>query len=104
VQKQKSDIDYIDKIDDKYDLYSEIIDEKIIDNPTKEQIQEAMKPIEQNHLANLKNTFLSYTSFYRITAYVLLITGFFYLNNNDMLQIIPYLLGFIVVPLLALAS
>jgi len=103
-QKQSEDLDYIDKIDDPYDLYSDDVKQEIIENPTKEQIQEAMKPIKQNHFANFKNGLLSYSSFYRIGAYVFLVIGFFYLNNNKLLDVIPYLLGFLIVPIGSLLS
>jgi len=104
VQKQAEDLDYIDKIDDPYDLYSDDIKEEIIENPTKEQIKEAMKPIKQNHFANFKKGLLSYSSFYRIGAYVFLVFGFFYLNNNKLLEVVPYLLGFLIVPVGSLLS
>jgi len=104
VKKQEEDLDYIDKIDDPYDLYSDDIKEEIIENPTKEQIQEAMKPIKQNHFANFKKGLMSYSSFYRIGAYVILVIGFFYLNNNKLLEIVPYLLGFLIVPIGSLLS
>ena len=104
VSKQNDDLDYIDKIDDPYDLYSNTIEEELVLNPSKEQIQEAMKPIKQNHLSNLKKSLLTYTSFYRIGAYVALIIGFFYLNNNKLLDVIPYLLGFLIVPIGSLFS
>ena len=104
VKNQAEDLDYIDKIDDPYDLYSPEVKQEIIENPTKEQIQEAMKPIKQNHFANFKNGLLSYSSFYRIGAYAFLIIGFFYLNNNKLLDVIPYLLGFLIVPIGSLLS
>lgn len=94
----QQDIDCISNIEDRYDLYSDDIDDTLIENPTKEQIQEEMKPIKQNHIKNLKSTILSYSSFYRIFAYAILIVGFFYLNNNNLLNIIPYLIGFLIIP------
>jgi len=102
IQKQETDLDYVDKIDDPYDLYSDNINEKIIKNPNKEQIQEAMKPIKQNYFSNFRKTILSYASFYRIFAYVLLIFGFFYLNNNNFLHIYSYLFGFLIIPISSL--
>ncbi len=104
LEKQKDDLDYIDKIDDPYDLYSDDIKEEIIENPTKEQIKEAMKPIKQNYFANFKKGLISYSSFYRVGAYVFLVLGFFYLNNNKLLDVIPYLLGFLIVPIGSLLS
>jgi hypothetical protein len=102
--KNNIDFDCIDKINDPYDLYIDGINDELVINPTKEQIQKAMKPIKQNHINNLKNTLLTYTSFYRIGAYIILIIGFFYLNNNKLLEIIPYLLGFLIVPIGSLLS
>jgi len=104
IKNQNEDIDFIDKIDDPYDLYSQDINEKIIENPTKEQIQEAIKPVKQNHFANLKSSIFSFTSFYRIGSYVLLIIGFFYLNNNNLLDIYSYLFGFMILPIVSLFS
>ena len=103
-KKQFDDLDMIDKIDDPYDLYSSDINEEIIINPTKEQILEANKPIKQNYFKNFKKTFLSYASFYRLSAYIVLIVNFFYLNNNGLLSVYPYLLGFLIVPISSLSS
>ena len=95
--------DEIDKMDDKYDLYSpEAPQEEIIENPTKEEIKEAMKPIKQNHFANFKSGLGGMASLYRIFGYVGLIIGFFYLRNNDFLHIYSYILGFLIVPISAL--
>ena len=78
--------DEIDKMDDKYDLYSpEVVDIEINEAPTKEEIKEAMKPIKQNHFANFKSGFAGMASLYRIFGYVGLVIGFFYLNNNGFL-------------------
>ncbi|MGB5866983.1 MAG: hypothetical protein WBG69_03820, partial [Arcobacteraceae bacterium] len=95
--------DEVDKMDDKYDLYSpEVPQEEIIENPTKEEIKAAMKPIKQNHFANFKSGFTGMASFYRIFGYVGLVIGFFYLNNNGYLHIYSYVLGFLIVPISAL--
>ncbi len=100
--QEYNDIDTIDKIDDPYDLYSSPINEEVIENPTKEQILEARKPLKQNHLKNLKDTIFSYASFYRIMGYGLLIFGFFVLKNNNLLDIYPYLAGFLILPISSL--
>ena len=100
--KQRDALDYMDKIDDVYDLYSSDINEEVIENPTKEQILEANKPIKQNYFQNLKKTFLSFASFYRIIAYAILIISFIYLNNNNLLSVFPYLFGFLIIPLSSL--
>ncbi|MCK5294940.1 MAG: hypothetical protein KAJ49_09825 [Arcobacteraceae bacterium] len=98
------DVDLIDKMDDPYDLYSSEINEEIVENPTKEQILEANKPIKQNHFTNLKNSFLSFASFYRIGGYLALIVGFFYLVNNNIFEVVAYLTGFIIVPISVLVA
>jgi len=95
--------DEVDKMDDKYDLYSpEVPDIEVNENPTKEEIKEAMKPIKQNYFANFKSGFMGMASFYRIFGYVGLIIGFFYLNNNGYLHIYSYVLGFLIVPISSL--
>jgi len=101
-EKYNEELDYIDKIDDPYDLYSDEVCEQINENPSPQEIKEAMKPIKQNHLANLKQSILAFSSFYRILAYAILIFGFFYLNNNNILHIYSYLLGFLIVPISSL--
>ena len=98
------DTDMIEKMDDPYDLYSSDINEEIIDNPTKEQILQANKPIKQNYFANLKKSILTYASFYRIGGYLTLIVGFFYLVNNQLFDVWAYLFGFIIVPISVLIA
>ena len=96
--------DELDKMDDKYDLYSnEVIQSTITEEPTKEDIQDAMKPIKQNHFSNFKSGFSGMASLYRIFGYVGLVVGFFYLKNNGFLEVYSYIFGFIIVPLSSLA-
>jgi len=90
--------DEIDKMDDKYDLYSEEIQEANIKEPTPQEIKDAMKPIKQNHFANFKSGFSGMASFYRLFGYIFLILGFFYLNNNGFFNAIAYMIGISVVP------
>jgi len=95
--------DEVDKMDDKYDLYSpEVPEIEVNENPTKEEIKEAMKPIKQNHFANFKSGAAGMASLYRIFGYVGLVIGFFYLNNNGYLHIYSYVLGFLIVPISSL--
>jgi hypothetical protein len=95
--------DEVDKMDDKYDLYSpDVPQEEIKENPTKEEIKAAMKPIKQNHFKNFRSGFSGMASLYRITGYIGLVIGFFYLNNNGYLHIYSYVFGFIIVPISAL--
>lgn len=95
--------DEIDKMDDKYDLYSpevETIKKKEI--YSKEEIKEAMKPIKQNYFANFKSSLSGAASFYRVAGYIFLIICFFFLHNNGYLDIWSYMFGFLIVPIASL--
>ncbi|MCD4758480.1 MAG: hypothetical protein K8R39_09420 [Arcobacteraceae bacterium] len=95
--------DELDKMDDKYDLYSpevETIEQK--EQYSKEEIKEAMKPIKQNYFANFKSGFSGMASFYRLSGYIFLIICFFFLNNNGYLHIWSYMFGFLIVPVASL--
>ncbi len=99
--------DTIEKIDDPFDLYSDIkIDEKEL---TKEEVQEIFqdekkKLKNQNNIKNTIKSFGATSSIYRIIGYIALVTGFFYLKNNDLLDPVSYLIGFIIVPVATLTS
>jgi len=95
--------DELDKMDDKYDLYSpevETIEQK--EQYSKEEIKEAMKPIKQNYFANFKSGFSGMASLYRLSGYIFLIICFFFLNNNGYLHIWSYMFGFLIVPIASL--
>ncbi len=95
--------DELDKMDDKYDLYSpEVATTKEKEEYTKEEIKEAMKPIKQNYFANFKSGFSGMASLYRLSGYVFLIICFFFLNNNGYLHILSYMFGFLIVPIASL--
>ncbi len=101
--KSENERDVIDAIDDKFDLYGEINENELSDEDVKEIIKEERK--KQNIKDSLTNTMKSLssaTSIYRIMGYVLLVIGFFFLNNNQLLIPIAYLLGFLIVPIMAL--
>ncbi|MEA3553628.1 MAG: hypothetical protein U9R39_04375 [Campylobacterota bacterium] len=95
--------DELDKMDDKYDLYSPEVEQIEVKEPTAQEIKDAMKPIKQNYFANFKSGFSGMASLYRLFGYVGLIVGFFYLNNNGILHVYSYVFGFIIVPISALA-
>ena len=86
--------DTLDKIEDPFDLYSE---DNITDNKEektlKEVVIEEKKNLKKNRRSIWQTTKDSKAalSFYRLGAYGVLIFGFFYLNNNEMLDIPPYL-------------
>ena len=98
--------DSIDTIEDRFDLYGEINEKGDLSKEEIAQIiQEEKSKIKTKD--TLKNTFTSVGaagSIYRIIGYVLLVIGFFYLRNNGYLEPITYLLGFLIVPLMALIT
>ncbi len=101
--KSENERDTIDAIDDKFDLYGEINENELSDEEVKEIIKEERKKQNiKDSLTNTMKSFSSATSIYRISGYVLLVIGFFFLNNNQLLIPIAYLLGFLIVPIMAL--
>jgi len=91
--------DTLEKLEDPYDLYDE---EKIVDK------EKTLVEVVKEERANLKKSRRSVWettkdakpafSFYRLAAYVVLIFGFFYLNTNKLLLIMPYLI-FLSIPI-----
>ncbi|NPA74449.1 MAG: hypothetical protein GXO12_07025 [Epsilonproteobacteria bacterium] len=80
------DRDYIDELDDPYELYSG--DEK------KDKISKAK--ITMKNLSKSKSAAFSV---YRIVGYIILIAGFMMLVKFDIFAILPYILGISIVPL-----
>ena len=85
--------DTLDKLEDPYDLY----DDEKNRNDEEKTLQEVVKE-ERENLKKHRRSFVETTkdskaafSFYRLGAYILLILGFFYLNNNKILDIPVYL-------------
>jgi hypothetical protein len=103
--------DTLDKIEDPFDLYSE--DEK---SSPKEELkkelkeQKSLKEVVVEEKKNLKKNRRSIwqtakdskaaLSFYRLGAYAVLIFGFFYLNNNKILDISSYLFALALPPVI----
>ncbi len=87
--------DTLDKVEDPYDLYDE---EKIdVGGNCHRTLVEVVKE-ERANLKKSRRSILQTTkdakpsfSFYRLGAYGVLILGFFYLNSNHLLRLIPYL-------------
>jgi len=95
--------DEIDKMDDKYDLYSpEVESTPKGEQYSKEEIKEVMKPMKQNYFTNFKFGFSGMASLYRVAGYVFLIICFFFLHNNGYLDIWSYMFGFLIVPIASL--
>ena len=98
--------DICDKIDDKYDLYSEINNTSDLSNDEIKDIltQEKLKLKSKSNIKNTMKSLGANSSIYRLFGYGGLIVGFFYLNNNQLLAPIPYLVGFLIVPISVLVS
>ena len=92
--------DTLDKLEDPYDLF---------DDEKKEDEEKTLAEVVKEERANLKKNRRSIIqttkdakpafSFYRLGAYGLLVLGFFYLNNNHLLKLIPYL-SFLILPMI----
>ena len=86
--------DVIDQLEDPYDLYSEeVVEEEVPD--LVETVKEERKKLKENRrtlFQTLKDTKAA-LSVYRLSAYVLLILGFLYLNRHELLHIPTYLLA-----------
>ena len=86
--------DVIDKLEDPYDLYSEdVVEGEELD--LVETVKEEKKKLKENRrtlFQTLKDTKAA-LSVYRLSAYVLLILGFLYLNRHELLHIPSYILA-----------
>lgn len=103
IENDDDNYDELDQMDDQFDLYSpqtkqEQQSKDISAQEIKEEINKNKKAIKKNNFKNFKGSFTAITSLYRVVAYIFLIVGFFYLNNNGMLHVISYILGFLIVP------
>ena len=91
--------DTLDKLEDPYDLYGEI-EENNEEKTLQEVVKEERTNLKKNRRSiweTTKDAKASF-SFYRLTAYAFLVLGFFYLNGNRILELIPYL-SFLAIPL-----
>ena len=85
--------DMIDKLEDPYDLYSEVLIEE--EKPLVDVVKEERKRLKANARTfsqTLKDTRAS-VSLYRLGAYVVLILGFLYLHRHALLHIPSYILS-----------
>lgn len=93
--------DVIDKLEDPYDLYSEeVVEEEAKD--LVETVKEEKKRLKENRrtlFQTLKDTKAA-LSIYRLSAYVLLILGFLYLNRHELLHIPSYIFALGLPPLI----
>lgn len=83
--------DIIDMMDDPYDLYEEERQEEIQDIKT--MINEEKARQKQAIFKNTVQNASALVSVYRLLPYAFLIFGFMTLQNNQILQLIPYMTG-----------
>ncbi len=86
--------DTLDKLEDPYDLFDD--EDKKEDGEDKtlvEVVKEERANLKKNSRSIIQTTkdAKASFSFYRLGAYGVLILGFFYLNSNHFLKLIPYL-------------
>jgi len=94
--------DTLDKIEDPYDLYDEDEIKEEMEKPFKEIVFEEKARLKKSRRSVWQVTKDSKAalSFYRLGAYGLLLFGFFYLNNNHLLDIGSYLFALALPPVI----
>jgi len=97
--------DTLDKLEDPYELYDEELkqddSEKTLVEVVKEERQN-LKKSRRSVWQTTKDSKASF-SFYRLGSYLILIFGFFYLNNNQLLEIPIYLVS-LAIPSIVIVS
>ena len=96
--------DTIEKIEDPYDLYSE--DEPRDEKSMQDVVKEERERVKKNRRSVWQVTKDSRAalSFYRLGAYALLIMGFFYLDNNEIMNIPAYLTALALPPVIVVIT
>jgi len=96
-QERPDDIDVVDKIDDPFDLYSEeindgnVLEDEAVD--MKALVKEEKKRIKVHNIKNTAKSAPALFSIFRIVPYFFLVLGFIGLKNNELLSLMPYLIG-----------
>lgn len=101
------DRDKIDEIDDPYDLYTEyeeIPENELTAEKIKEIINDEKSKVKRNSVKNIIFSASGFLSIYRIFGYIILIFGFFVLNNNKIFMPIAFIIGLGIVPFGVLIS
>ena len=104
---KNEDRDKIDEIDDPYDLYTEyeeIPENELTAEKIKEIINDEKSKVKRNSVKNTIFSASGFLSIYRIFGYIILIFGFFVLNNNKIFMPIAFIIGLGIVPFGVLIS
>lgn len=83
--------DVIDMMDDPYDLYEEERAAEVTD--IKEMIKAEKARQKSNTIQNTTKNVSAWVSAYRLLPYAFLVLGFIALQNNQLLSVLPYLVG-----------
>jgi hypothetical protein len=87
--------DTLDKLEDPYDLYDENRGVEEDEKTLVEVVKEERQNLKKSRRTVWQTTKDSKTalSVYRLFAYGILVLGFFYLNSNHILRLLPYLIA-----------
>ena len=97
-EDRPDDTDLVDKLDDPFDLYSEEISSEPMDAEDlalQTVVKEEKKRLKENK-QTFKNTAKSapaLVSIFRVVPYLFLVLGFIGLKNNELLSLVPFLVG-----------
>lgn len=97
-EDRPDDTDLIDKIDDPFDLYSEEISSEAVadeDVDLKAVVKEEKKRLkeEKKTFTNTAKSAPALVSIFRVVPYLFLVLGFIGLKNNELLSLVPFLVG-----------
>ena len=96
-EDRPDDTDLVDKLDDPFDLYSEEIKAQEVDEDVdlSAVVKEEKARLKANK-STIKNTAKStpaLVSIFRVVPYLFLVLGFIGLKNNNLLSLLPFLVG-----------
>lgn len=95
-EDRPDDTDLIDKVDDPFDLYSEeVISEAVADDELdlKTIVKEEKKRLKPQNIKNTAKSAPALVSVFRVVPYLFLVLGFIGLKNNELLSLVPFLVG-----------
>lgn len=95
-EDRPDDTDLVDKIDDPFDLYSEEINSEVVADEEldlKAIVKEEKKRLKPQNIKNTAKSTPALVSIFRVVPYLFLVLGFIGLKNNELLNLVPFLVG-----------
>ena len=96
-EDRPDDTDLVDKLDDPFDLYSdEVIAQEVAEDVDLSAVVKEEKARLKANKSTIKNTAKSapaLVSIFRVVPYLFLVLGFIGLKNNNLLSLLPFLVG-----------